>query len=120
MILLTRLSGSAFALNSELIERVDSTPDTVITLLDGSKYVVAESLHAVVNAIRYHRAEVIALSAHVQVGEVEAWPDGDRVSPDAMRLLQESPLPADTAPRLASVTAHPSLQGLENRSGGKA
>jgi flagellar protein FlbD len=120
MILLTRLSGSAFALNSELIERVDSTPDTVITLIDGSKYVVAEGLHAVVNAIRYHRAEVIAMSAHVQVGEVEAWPDDDRVSSEAARLAQDSPLAADLAPRLATVTAHPSLHARENRSEGKA
>ncbi|MFA6576373.1 MAG: flagellar FlbD family protein [Nocardioides sp.] len=120
MILLTRLSGSAFALNSELIERVDSTPDTVITLIDGSKYVVADSLHAVIRAIRCHRAEVIALSAHVQVGEVEAWPDGDRVTPDAARLLQELPPLDDVAPRLASVTAHPSLHVHENRSEGEA
>ena len=46
MIMLTRLSGSVFALNSELIERIDSTPDTVITLVDGKKYVVAEGLDA--------------------------------------------------------------------------
>jgi len=120
MILLTRLSGSTFALNSELIERVDSTPDTVITLLDGSKYVVAESLHAVINAIRYHRAEIIALSAHVQVGEIEAWPDGDRVTSDPTRLLQEGLLATETSPRLASVTTHPSSPAHENRSEGKA
>ncbi len=61
MILLTRLSGSTFALNSDLIERVDSTPDTVITLVGGSKYVVAEDLHAVVRTVREHRAQVLAL-----------------------------------------------------------
>ena len=44
MILLTRLSGSVFVLNADLIERLDSTPDTVVTLVDGKKYVVAESL----------------------------------------------------------------------------
>ena len=43
MIMLTRLSGSAFVLNSDLIERLDSTPDTVVTLVDGKKYVVAEA-----------------------------------------------------------------------------
>ena len=32
MIMLTRLSGSRFVLNSDLIERVDATPDTVISL----------------------------------------------------------------------------------------
>lgn len=37
LITLTRLSGSAFVLNSDLIERIDSTPDTVITLIDSKK-----------------------------------------------------------------------------------
>ena len=39
MITLTRLSGSMFALNSDLIERVDSTPDSVVTLVDGTTLV---------------------------------------------------------------------------------
>ena len=67
MISLTGLSGSAFALNSDLVERVDSTPDTVITLVDGKKYVVSETLEQVVDTIRRHRAEIIALSGHLQV-----------------------------------------------------
>lgn len=62
MILLTRLSGSVFALNSDMIERVDSTPDTVITIIGGTKYVVAESLTEIVTTVRAHRAEVLALS----------------------------------------------------------
>ena len=70
MITLTRLSGSAFALNSDLIERIDATPDTVVTLVDGTKYVVAETLDEVVAAVRRHRGEVIALSAYL---EAEAW-----------------------------------------------
>ena len=65
MIPLTRLGGSVFALNSDLIERVDSTPDTVVTLVDGSKYVVRESLHEVVSAVRAYRGGVIAESARV-------------------------------------------------------
>lgn len=67
MILLTRLSGSPFVLNSDLIERVDSAPDTIVTLVDGTKYVVAEDMRQVVDAIRRHRAEVIALSEAVQI-----------------------------------------------------
>lgn len=74
MISLTRLSGSVFVLNSDLVERVDSTPDTVITLVDGSKYVVAESLRAVVAAVRLHRAEVIALSAYVHIEPAQLLP----------------------------------------------
>ncbi|WP_370250547.1 flagellar FlbD family protein [Nocardioides sp.] len=66
MISLTRLSGSVFAINSDLIERIDATPDTVITLIGGTKYVVAESLDDVVAVVRRHRAEVLALGNHYQ------------------------------------------------------
>jgi flagellar protein FlbD len=62
MITLTRLSGTTFALNSDLIERVDATPDTVVTLVDGKKYVVTDSLEDIVSAVRRHRGEVLALS----------------------------------------------------------
>ena len=37
MVTLTRLTGMPFALNPDLIERVDETPDTVITLVDGTR-----------------------------------------------------------------------------------
>lgn len=70
MISLTRLSGSVFALNADLIERIDSTPDTVITLVDGKKYVVAEPLRAVMSTILRQRAEIVALSGHIHVGEL--------------------------------------------------
>jgi flagellar protein FlbD len=65
MITLTRLSGSVFALNSDLIERVDSTPDTVITLVDGTKYVVRESLQDIVVAVRDYRGQVVAHGARL-------------------------------------------------------
>jgi len=65
MITLTRLSGSRFALNSDLIERIDATPDTVVTLVDGKKYVVAESLDDVLAAVRRHRGEVLAISSGI-------------------------------------------------------
>ncbi|RKS80126.1 flagellar protein FlbD [Motilibacter peucedani] len=60
MIVLSRLNGAAFALNPDLIERAESNPDTVITLVDGTKYVVAESIHEIVGLIRDFRASVIA------------------------------------------------------------
>jgi flagellar protein FlbD len=52
MITATRLHGPAFALNPDLIERIESTPDTVITLVDGAKYVVRESVDELVERVR--------------------------------------------------------------------
>ncbi len=82
VITLTRLSGSVFALNSDLIERVDSTPDTVITLVDGTKYVVREPLADVVDSIREYRGAVIAESARMGAGS-----DAASANPPARRLV---------------------------------
>jgi flagellar protein FlbD len=78
MIILTRLNGERFALNPDLLERVDSTPDTVLTLLGGTKYVVSESLEGVIERVRLFRAGVIAAS-HVPLSLV---PDGDTGTDD--------------------------------------
>ena len=65
MILLTRLGGPVFALNPDLVERADCTPDTVITLVDGKKYIVAESLPEVISLIRQFRAAIVADAQHL-------------------------------------------------------
>lgn len=63
MISLTRLSGTVFLLNADLIERVDCTPDTVVTLVDGTKYLVSEPLEAVLESVVRYRALIVARSA---------------------------------------------------------
>lgn len=63
MISLTRLSGTVFLLNADLIERVDCTPDTVVTLVDGTKYLVSESLDTVLESVVRYRALIVARSA---------------------------------------------------------
>ncbi|GAA3043540.1 flagellar FlbD family protein [Actinokineospora globicatena] len=59
MILLNRLNGQPFALNPDLLERAESTPDTVITLVNGAKYVVAQSLDELAALVREHRAVIL-------------------------------------------------------------
>jgi flagellar protein FlbD len=70
MITLSRLNGAAFAVNCDLIERIDAAPDTVLTLVDGTRYVVAEPLDEVIEKVRTFRAEVVALSHDIQTGAV--------------------------------------------------
>jgi flagellar protein FlbD len=65
VIIVTRLNGPNFALNPDLIERAESTPDTIVTLVDGTKYVIAEPLESLIALIRDYRASVIA-SANAQ------------------------------------------------------
>jgi flagellar protein FlbD len=66
MVPLTRLTGMPFALNPDLIERVDETPDTVITLVDGTKYLVRESLADVVDAVMDYRARLLAAAGSLE------------------------------------------------------
>jgi flagellar protein FlbD len=60
-----------FALNPDLVERADCTPDTVVTLVDGTKYVVAESLPELVALIRQYRASVVAEAQQMGVSPAE-------------------------------------------------
>ena len=62
VITVTRLNGPPFALNPDLIERVEATPDTVVHLVDGTTYVVTESVEEIIARVREDRASVIALS----------------------------------------------------------
>ena len=66
MIMLTRLTGPPFALNPDLIERAEATPDTVITLCDGHKVLVAESVEQLVELVRGYRASVLALAGRLE------------------------------------------------------
>lgn len=62
MITVTRLNGPAFSINPDVIERIESTPDTVVHVLGGNDYVIRESVDEVVARIRESRAQVIALA----------------------------------------------------------
>ena len=65
MIMLTRLNGVPFALNPDLIERAEATPDTVLTLCDGTKVLVAETVDELVERVRDYRAGVVSRAEHL-------------------------------------------------------
>jgi len=70
VILVTRLNGAVFALNPDLVERADCTPDTVITLVDGTKYVIAESVPEFIDSVRHYRASLIAAASRLENEEL--------------------------------------------------
>ncbi len=76
MILLRRLNGTELGVNADLIERVESTPDTVLTLVDGTKYIVAEPAEEVVARIIDFRARILATAEsfadHTDLDDVRA------------------------------------------------
>ena len=51
MIQVSRLNKTPFILNSDWIETVEATPDTVILLINGKRYVVAEPVDEIVRRV---------------------------------------------------------------------
>jgi flagellar protein FlbD len=66
MILLTRLNGSTFAVNPDLVERIQASPDTSVVLVDGTTYIVTEGVDEVIGAITEYRARVLAMAHAMQ------------------------------------------------------
>ena len=57
MIRLTRINQAPVVLNSDLIEHLETTPDTVIALTNGQKLMVRESAEEVIQkVIEFRRA----------------------------------------------------------------
>ncbi len=56
MITLTRLNGTRFVINAELIRTIEERPDTTIVLINGETFIVRERLDDVVaKAVEYGR-----------------------------------------------------------------
>lgn len=67
MIKVTRLNNTEFWINAELIEFVEATPDTVVSLINHSKFIVKEPPQTIVDAVISYRQRVN--SQHPQVIE---------------------------------------------------
>ena len=59
MIQLTRLNQKELTVNSDLIKYVENTPDTVITLVSGEKFVVLESAETIVERVVEFRRKLL-------------------------------------------------------------
>ncbi|MDP4153157.1 MAG: flagellar FlbD family protein [Bacillota bacterium] len=58
MIKVTRLNGKEFYINCELIEFMEETPDTVISMTTGKKLVVTETTQQVLDLIIAYKRKV--------------------------------------------------------------
>ncbi|MGA7827162.1 MAG: flagellar FlbD family protein [Geobacteraceae bacterium] len=65
MIKLTRLDGSEMFVNDDLIEVIEETPDTHITLSNGNRYVVLESAAVLMERIVSFKAKIIIRSSQI-------------------------------------------------------
>ena len=57
MIDVTKMNGMNITINSDLIETVEDTPDTVITLTTGRKIIVNESRQTIKNLVKSFKRE---------------------------------------------------------------
>jgi len=58
MIKVTRFNGREFFINPHQIENLEATPDTVITLISGTKYVVKENIATIIAEIIEYRRKI--------------------------------------------------------------
>lgn len=58
MVKLTLINDTSIALNSDLIEVIEATPDTIVTLTTGKKMIVRESVDEVIDRIIEFRKRV--------------------------------------------------------------
>jgi flagellar protein FlbD len=92
---LTRLNGQGFVLNPDLILKAESTPDTVVTLVDGAKFVVAEPLAELSGRVLQYRAQVVATARELPGrGATEPAEPAGQVLALAVPALADEPDPA--------------------------
>lgn len=103
VIVVTRLNGPQFGVNPDLLLRIDSAPDTILTLIDGTKYIVEETMAEVIESIREHRAQLLARAQDLQTGPGEHLHEvGPRaVAPAQRHEAHDAPLaqPVPIRPR---------------------
>ncbi len=58
MIEVTRLNDTKLIINADMIEKVEESPDTIITLTSGNKIIVKESRQEVRNLVILYKKEV--------------------------------------------------------------
>jgi flagellar protein FlbD len=74
MITLHRLNQQEFVLNADLIETLESTPDTLVTLTTGKKIIVRDTLLDVVARVVAYRQLCHSTLQVVQTEKKEAQP----------------------------------------------
>jgi flagellar protein FlbD len=61
MIHVTRLNHTHVVLNCDLIEQIETTPDTVISMVNGQKIMVLESTEEIIDLVRGFRRSIFTL-----------------------------------------------------------
>ncbi len=90
MIQLTRLNHAPLIVNADLIEHVEVTPDTVVALTTGQKFLVLESAQEVIDkVIQYRRAILRSSLSPLKITDrrAEEKPEDAEASAERIRLV---------------------------------
>ena len=60
MIDVTKINGKSIVINADIIQAVEETPDTVITLTTGTKYIVKESSQEIKDKVISYKRSIFA------------------------------------------------------------
>jgi flagellar protein FlbD len=71
MISVTRLNGTPMWINALLVEMVEESPDTYITLITGKRLIVLEKAEEVITKIRDYNRDVGTFAATIKVQSME-------------------------------------------------
>jgi flagellar protein FlbD len=61
MINITKMNNVNITINDDLIESIEETPDTVITLTTGKKLIVKESREEIIELVKKYKKELYRL-----------------------------------------------------------
>lgn len=62
MITVTRINGQPITLNAEMIEFVESTPDTIVTMANGKKIIIKEPVQEVIDRVIVYKKKCLEMS----------------------------------------------------------
>ena len=69
MIKITRLNGTVLVVNADMIEFLEATPDTIVTLTDGRKLIAKESVDEVVEKVVEYKKRFLSAGPAVLTRE---------------------------------------------------
>ncbi len=58
MVILRKINGVEIAVNAELIESVEASPDTVLNMVTGNRFIVKDSVQDVIDKVIEYRKQV--------------------------------------------------------------
>jgi flagellar protein FlbD len=100
MIAVTCRNGEHFSVDPVHIERVEIDPDTVMHLIDGTKYVVDQSFDELLRTIHDHRAAVLVVQKRLAGGTAQIADHASTVRNSSLRLERRQYSRDESADRL--------------------